>query len=343
MSTTAQATEQTGMVKSQTSPLITELAVAWKMTAATMINTLKATIFPQKDRDGKPVVVSDAQLVAFLQVCSEYHLNPFVKEIYAFPTKGGGIVPMVPIDGWANIVNRNEHMDGVEFVDEWETNDGKKTLVSTTCIIHRKDRKYPTRVTEYLQECYQSTKEPWIKWPARMLRHKAFIQCARIAFALAGIYDPDEAERIAESESTKPEPISRPSRIVEGSVVTHTNGRDVSHEVEAPVQVQASDPVESKSQTPEPDGDQPTADDLFPKPGAAEKPTEKTAYVSDGQLKKLLAVARGVGIEVKKDSKEDALHKLLKERFNIESLREIPESIYAEVLRLTGGDKLAIK
>jgi hypothetical protein len=32
-----------------------------------------------------------------------------------------------------------------------------------------------------------------------MLRHKAMIQCARLAFGFAGIYDQDEAERIAEA------------------------------------------------------------------------------------------------------------------------------------------------
>ena len=32
-----------------------------------------------------------------------------------------------------------------------------------------------------------------------MLRHKAMIQCARLAFGYGGIYDQDEAERIVES------------------------------------------------------------------------------------------------------------------------------------------------
>ncbi|EEW4602325.1 phage recombination protein Bet, partial [Escherichia coli] len=35
--------------------------------------------------------------------------------------------------------------------------------------------------------------------PKRMLRHKAMIQCARLAFGFAGIYDNDEAERIVEN------------------------------------------------------------------------------------------------------------------------------------------------
>jgi hypothetical protein len=40
---------------------------------------------------------------------------------------------------------------------------------------------------------------PWATHPKRMLRHKAMIQCARIAFSFAGIYDQDEAERIIEA------------------------------------------------------------------------------------------------------------------------------------------------
>jgi hypothetical protein len=68
-----------------------------------------------------------------------------------------------------------------------------------------------------MSECARNT-EPWIKWPARMLRHKALIQCARVAFGLAGIYDPDEAERIAEAEqvpleSTNGQRVSKTDRI----------------------------------------------------------------------------------------------------------------------------------
>jgi hypothetical protein len=37
-----------------------------------------------------------------------------------------------------------------------------------------------------------------------MLRHKALIQCARVAFGFAGIHDPDEAERIANAIDATP-------------------------------------------------------------------------------------------------------------------------------------------
>ena len=39
-----------------------------------------------------------------------------------------------------------------------------------------------------------------------MLRHKALIQCARYAFGLSGIVDPDEAERIIAATEAPPAP-----------------------------------------------------------------------------------------------------------------------------------------
>lgn len=88
--------------------------------------------------------------------------------------------------------------------------------VSCTCKIYRKDRRVPTSITEYLTECKRNT-DPWNSHPSRMLRHKATIQCARVAFGFAGIKDPDEAERIIEAEvvetvSAKKPPVATPQR-----------------------------------------------------------------------------------------------------------------------------------
>ena len=49
---------------------------------------------------------------------------------------------------------------------------------------------------EYFAECKRNT-DPWNQMPRRMLRHKAIIQCGRIAFGFSGIYDPDDAEYMA--------------------------------------------------------------------------------------------------------------------------------------------------
>lgn len=134
------------------------------------------------------------QFAAFLIVAKTYGLNPVTREIYAFPGKGGGIVPIVSIDGWVNLVNSNPQCDGFEFEME-HSPDGK--LIACTCTMHRKDRSHPVSVTEYLSECKRST-DPW-KMEHRMLRHKAMIQAARYAFGFAGIYDEDEGRTIADA------------------------------------------------------------------------------------------------------------------------------------------------
>jgi phage recombination protein Bet len=141
--------------------------------------TLKNTVFKG---------ASDSEMMTLVVVANEYGLNPLTKEIYAFPAKGGGIVPVVSIDGWIHLANSHPQMDGVDF--EFAHDEGGK-LVSCTCIIHRKDRSRPVKVTEYLAECRRGT-EPW-KMEYRMLRHKALIQCSRVAFGFSGIVDDEEA------------------------------------------------------------------------------------------------------------------------------------------------------
>ena len=136
------------------------------------------------------------QVAAFLVVAKQYDLNPLTREIYAFPGRSGGIVPIVSIDGWVNLVNSNPNCDGFEFQMD---HDGDGKLVSCTCTMYRKDRKHPVSVTEYLSECVRPT-DPW-KMRHRMLRHKAMIQAARYAFGFAGIYDEDEGRTIADADA----------------------------------------------------------------------------------------------------------------------------------------------
>lgn len=144
--------------------------------------------------------VTNDQFVSFMAVANEYKLNPLVKEIFAFPGKGGGIQPIVSIDGWLKIITNHPQFDGMEHEDI--LSDGK--LVAIKCAIYRKDAKRPITVTEYMEECKRGT-DTWKQWPARMLRHKATIQAGRYAFGISGIVDPDEADRIKESTAQEKE------------------------------------------------------------------------------------------------------------------------------------------
>jgi len=162
--------------------LTSKLAAAFDMgDGSDLITTLKATAFKGP--------VSDAQMTALMVVANQYRLNPWTKEIYAFPDKNNGIVPVVGVDGWARIINSHPEFDGMEFEQDGE---------SCTCIMYRKDRGRPVKVTEYMAECKRNGVGPWQSHPRRMLRHKAMIQCARLAFGFGGIYDQDEADRIIE-------------------------------------------------------------------------------------------------------------------------------------------------
>lgn len=151
-----------------------------------LVSTLKATCFKSGTQ------VTDAQMTALLIVANQYGLNPFIREIYAFPDKGG-IVPVVGLDGWSRIINNHDQFDGMDFAQDDE---------SCTCTIYRKDRSHPVKVTEWMSECRRST-GPWQSHPKRMLRHKAMIQCARLAFGFSGIFEQDEAERIIEADAPK--------------------------------------------------------------------------------------------------------------------------------------------
>lgn len=145
-----------------------------------LLETLKNTVFRG---------ATDDELMALVVVSNEYGLNPLTKEIYAFPAKGGGIVPVVSIDGWIRMMNDHPQFDGIDYEFQ-HSEDGK--LIACTSIIYRKDRAKPVRVTEYMVECRRNT-EPW-KMEHRMLRHKATIQGARVAFGFSGITDEDEAQ-----------------------------------------------------------------------------------------------------------------------------------------------------
>ena len=136
---------------------------------------------------------SNEEFAAFLLVAKQYDLNPILREIYAFPRKGGGIVPILSLDGWVSLINRHPQSDGFEFEDHHDSNN---RLVATTCRMFRKDRSHPVVVTEYLEECIRPT-DPW-KMKHRMLRHKAMIQAARYCFGFAGMFDEDEGAKIAD-------------------------------------------------------------------------------------------------------------------------------------------------
>lgn len=173
-----------------------DMADRYSMEVDSFEATVRATCSPG-GKDAR--ALTREEFAAFLLVAKEHGLNPITREIYAYPKRGGGIVPVVGIDGWLRLINSHPHFNGMNLVDN---NDDKGNLVSVTATIHRKDRDHPTIVTEYLAECVRDT-EPW-KMKRRMLRHKAVIQGVRYAMGFAGIYDDDDGQYVANLSEAEP-------------------------------------------------------------------------------------------------------------------------------------------
>jgi len=206
---------------SQKASILVKLAGKYSVDPTKLLETLKATAF--KTKNG----VTDEQMVSLLVVADQYDLNPFTREIFAFPDKQGGVVPVVGVDGWSRIINSHPQADGFEFAESEDIvipNDGKPCPAWIEVTIYRKDRAHPIKAKEYLDEVYREPFKnhegkkifgPWQTHTKRFLRHKALIQGARLAFGFAGIYDEDEAGRIIEAQAQTPTVISMPTKKAE--------------------------------------------------------------------------------------------------------------------------------
>ncbi|MEM5294209.1 phage recombination protein Bet [Burkholderia sp. JPY481] len=197
-------------VTTQRQSLVAKFAEKYSVEPGKLLDTLKSTCFKQQgDRE-----VSNEQMAALLIVADQYGLNPFTREIYAFPDKGG-IVPVIGVDGWARIVNEHPQCDGFEFsyADEVAEFSGKSVPVWMEVRVYRKDRQRPVIVREYFDEVVRRSMQPWQSHPNRMLRHKTFVQGARLAFGFAGVFDEDEAQRIVERDmgaADEVQPVQQP-------------------------------------------------------------------------------------------------------------------------------------
>lgn len=319
-------------------------------------NVLLKTVFPQD----KPVTME--QLASFCAVAHEYKLNPLVREIFAFPSKSGGIIPIVSIDGWITIVQRHPEYNGHSFMREWKDGKVGTELIATTVLFRRKDRDFPMEHTEFLSECKRDT-EPWKKWPSRMLQHKSFIQGARYAFGLSGIYDEDEAQRIIEGERVinmdAPREIQMPQRqqLTGSSVTTFTIPENIIVTNAEPANTYASviyttgpadDSQAPATETSEPAGERKTfagltdgiptdpTPELFAENLDADPPEQANASsaeptIGPGKAKRIHAICSS-----KKTRSEEDFEKF-KSLFKIEHLKDLPERYYKDLEKWANG------
>lgn len=119
-------------------------------------------------------------------------------------------------DGYLRIANSHPEFDGLQIdvppTSEWQETGTKVMGKMVKCppwvsvAIHRKDRKVPTIVREYLDECYSAgtfddatglfTDGPWQRSPKRQLTNRAIGSAVRIAFGIVGIAESFDVAQI---------------------------------------------------------------------------------------------------------------------------------------------------
>ena len=153
-------------------------------------------------------------LETVIAVCEKYNLNPMLREIYVRVGEGQDIYPTLTVDGWYNLVNSHNEYNGCEFfeMDEMvevpqhptEPNRHRPMAYKAIgCKMYRKGREHAPIIYEYLYEVFNPNNTVYYTHPNRLLRHRSFIQAARVVFNLSGIYDSEEVEQILNGNNKK--------------------------------------------------------------------------------------------------------------------------------------------
>jgi hypothetical protein len=150
----------------------TEVATRLGMEKVTMLETFKAQCFRNANN------VSDSQLAAFVSIAREMNVNPLLPGmLYAYPTTGGGIVPMMGPDGVYKKLM--EHPS----VDSWSTKvfpeDAAVPPTHATTCIYLKGKEHAIEYTAYLNEWKVGSNPNWNSRPRHMLGLRSLKQAAR--------------------------------------------------------------------------------------------------------------------------------------------------------------------
>ncbi len=190
-----------------------------------MLETLKAQCFPGK----RPDEITDTQLAAFVSTANVLQVNPLIPGmLYAYPSKNGGVVPILGPDG--TFKKLDEHiatgkLEGFECVVFPEDVTQKPTHAIAT--IYRKDAK-PATYTALFSEWVVSGSPVWGSKPRHMLWTRAIKQAARqVIHGLpmdAEEYAMAEMQNVtpAEDEPKKERP-KAPPRAAKGAAAVQEN------------------------------------------------------------------------------------------------------------------------
>lgn len=185
---------------------------------------------------GDASIVTDQEILMFMELCKAQKLNPFVRDAYLIKyTKDKPAAVVTSIGAMEKRAAEFPEFDGIESGiivalpnGQYQKRagsfyvKGREGLVGGWATVYRKDRSVPTHVTVSLDEYQQRKKDGtlnqnWYSKPAVMIRKCAKATAYREAFPKqnAGLYEADEIR--SETGETAPAPSFVPQEVIESN------------------------------------------------------------------------------------------------------------------------------
>ena len=118
---------------------------------------------------------------ALLRLVQHYGLDPFLEEVDLVQYEDKSWQAIITTQGYAKLINACPQFKGMHYAySEPDTNFVSEWI---ECAISRTDRDSPIIVREYYLEAKRDS-IAWQKMPRRMLRNRAFQQCAKLALGI---------------------------------------------------------------------------------------------------------------------------------------------------------------
>ena len=131
---------------------------------------------------------TDTELSLLLYQADRLKLDPLQRHIWAVKYEGKPALIFVGRDGYLQFAHRSGQFDGMETTIEGEGD----TQVATTKV-WRKDMSHPVVVSVKMKE-YNKKHGNWNEMPETMLKKVSQAQALRQAFAISGVYSPEEMD-----------------------------------------------------------------------------------------------------------------------------------------------------
>ena len=119
--------------------------------------------------------------LALLRLMHKYELDPFLEEVDLVQYEDQSWQAVITTQGYARLMNACPQFKGIAYSYSGSSNDAITDWIE--CSIYRADRDSPITVREYYLETRRDS-VAWQRMPRRMLRNRAFQQCAKMALGI---------------------------------------------------------------------------------------------------------------------------------------------------------------